>query len=251
MSDPLPWWYLLAYGLGLGLVWTSAHCAGMCGPLMLGLGLHAPDLADGTPRRRAAGIAARLACYQGGRLVVYAAVGAAAGLAGASTVTWLHAGTEIMGIVLGVGFLIAAALHLRRRPVAVSAEGPLPMSARMGLWVNAHAPRQPWLRAFVLGLGLSALPCGIVFWAVGLAVATADPLAGALLMATLVALTTPALAGAAFSPMALAAAPTRWRAALAGWAGRWLAPLALALSGVVVLGTTIARHYGAACPHCG
>jgi hypothetical protein len=46
----------------------------------------------------------------------------------------------------------------------------------------------------------------------------------------------------------------RWRAALASWAGRWLAPATLALSGVVILGTTIARHYGAMgaiCPHCG
>jgi hypothetical protein len=93
-----------------------------------------------------------------------------------------------------------------------------------------------------------------VFWALGLAVATADPWAGAALMATLVALTTPALAGVAFSPLALAAAPVRWRAVLAAWAGRWLAPGALALSGVVVLGTAVARHYGAMgaiCPHCG
>jgi hypothetical protein len=70
-------------------------------------------------------------------------------------------------------------------------------------------------------------------------------------MASLVVLTTPALAGAAFSPLALLAAPARWRAALAGWTGRWLAPIALALSGAVVLGTTIARHYGVACAHCG
>lgn len=250
MPDPLPWWYLLAYGLGLGLVWTSAHCAGMCGPLMLGLGLHAPELADGTRVRRSLGITGRLLAYQSGRVVIYGLVGFVAGLVGASAVGFVEAGASVLGVLLGVGFLIAAGLHLRR-PVAVSGEGRLPFSARFGGWVARHAPRQPLLRAFVLGLGLSALPCGIVFWALGLAVATADPWAGATLMATLVALTTPALAGVAFSPLALAAAPARWRAALAGWAGRWLAPAALAMSGVVVLGTTIARHYGAACPHCG
>jgi sulfite exporter TauE/SafE len=250
MSDPLPWWYLLAYGLGLGLVWTSAHCAGMCGPLMLGLGLHAPELAGSGSARRGMGIVGRLGCYQLGRVLVYGAVGFVAGLLGAGAVGVVQAGASVLGIVLGVGFLIAAALHLRR-PVAVSGEGRPPFAARFGGWVARHAPRQPLMRAFVLGLGLSALPCGIVFWALGLAVATADPWGGAALMATLVALTTPALAGVAFSPLALAAAPMRWRASLAGWAGRWLAPSALALSGVVVLGTTIARHYGAACPHCG
>jgi len=251
MPDPLPWWSLLAYGLGLGLVWTSAHCAGMCGPLMLGLGLHAPELAEAGTARRSLGIAVRLGGYQFGRVLVYALVGFAAGWAGGSVAGLVRSGAEVLGIALGVGFLVAAALHLRRRAVAERADGRPPFTARMGLWVNAHAPRQPLLRALVLGIGMTALPCGIVYWAVGLAVATADPWAGAILMATLVALTTPALAGVAFSPLALLAAPVRWRTALAGWAGRWLAPTTLALSGVVVLGTTIARHYGAACPHCG
>jgi uncharacterized protein len=254
MSDPLPWWYLLAYGFGLGLVWTSAHCAGMCGPLMLGLGLHAPELATAGTSQRSWGIVARLGAYQCGRMLVYVPVGYVAGLAGSGTLTWVHSGADIMGIVLGLAFLLAALMHLRRRPVTVQADERPPFAARLGLWVAAHAPRQPLMRAWVLGIGLSALPCGIVFWAIGLAVATAEPWAGAALMATLVVLTTPALAGAAFSPLALAAAPVRWRAVLSSWAGRWLAPLALGLSGVVVLGTTLARHmglWGAVCPHCG
>jgi uncharacterized protein len=254
MPDPLPWWYLLAYGLGLGLVWTSAHCAGMCGPLMLGLGLHAPELAGTGTARRSLGIAVRLAGYQSGRALVYALIGFAAGWLGAGAIGWVQSGTEILGVALGAGFLIAAILHLRRGPVVAGAGDPPPFSARMGLWITAHAPRQPLARALVLGIGMAALPCGIVFWAVGLAVATADPWSGAILMATLVAITTPALAGVAFSPLALLAAPVRWRALLAGWAGRWLAPTALAMSGVVVLGTTIARHHGlmgAICPHCG
>ena len=234
MPDPLPWWYLLAYSLGLGLVWTSAHCAGMCGPLMLGLGFHAPELAQAGTTRRSLGIAARLVGYQLGRALVYTVVGAAAGWLGGTAAAWVQAGAEMVGVVLGVGFLIAAALHLRRRAFVMRADARPPLTARLGLWVNAHAPRQPLLRALVLGIGMAALPCGIVFWAVGLAVATADPWAGAALMATLVALTTPALAGVAFSPLALVAAPARWRAALAHWAGRWLAPCALALSGVVV-----------------
>jgi hypothetical protein len=35
------------------------------------------------------------------------------------------------------------------------------------------------------------------------------------------------------------------------WAGRWLSPAAMALSGGIILWATIARHYDAACPHCG
>jgi sulfite exporter TauE/SafE len=221
---------------------------------MLGLGLHAPELASGGTTRRSLGIVGRLGAYQTGRLMVYAPVGFVAGLAGSGTVEWVRSGADLMGIVLGVGFLLAALIHLRPRPVTVSPDDRPPFTARLGWWVAAHAPRQPLLRAWVLGIGLAALPCGIVFWAIGLSVATADPWAGALLMTTLVALTTPALAGVAFSPLAMAAAPVRWRTALAAWAGRWLAPLALGLSGVVVLGTTLARHFGlwgAVCPHCG
>src|SRR5688572_9722947 len=137
MSDPLPWWYLLAYGFGPGLVWTSAHCAGMCGPLMLGLGLHAPELAERSGSGRAWGIAGRLGCYQLGRLLVYAAVGIAAGWLGGSAMGWVRSGAEVTGAVLGLGFLIAAALHLRRRPVLVAAGERAPLSARLGWWINA------------------------------------------------------------------------------------------------------------------
>src|SRR6185436_1801026 len=98
---------------------------------------------------------------------------------GAGAIGWVQSGTEILGGVRGVGFLIAAALHLRRRSVVAGIGERAPFSARMGMWVNAHAPRQPLLRSLVLGIGMAVLPCGIVFWAVGLAVATADPWAGA------------------------------------------------------------------------
>ncbi|HEX3134971.1 MAG TPA: sulfite exporter TauE/SafE family protein, partial [Planctomycetota bacterium] len=160
--------------------------------------LHAPELARDSTVRRSLGIAARLGGYQLGRALVYALVGFTAGWFGAGAVGWVKSGTEILGALLGVGFLIAAALHLRRRAVVVGVGERPPFSARMGMWVNAHAPRQPLMRALVLGIGMAVLPCGIVFWAVGLAVATADPWAGAILMVSLVAITTPALAGVAF-----------------------------------------------------
>ena len=182
MPDPLPWWYLLAYGLGLGLIWTSAHCAGMCGPLMLGLRLHAPEMAESSSARRSLSIATRLGAYQCGRMLVYAVVGFFSGWLGAAAVGWVRLGAEFMGVLLALSFLFAAAMQFRRRPAMITNDSSLPFSARLGLWVNAHAPQQPQLRAFVLGIGMAALPCGIVFWAVGLAVATADPWAGALLM---------------------------------------------------------------------
>ena len=70
-----------------GLV-TSLHCAGMCGPLMLGLGLHAPELAEAGTTRRSLGIIARLGGYQLGRALVYALVGFAAGWLGAGAIGW-------------------------------------------------------------------------------------------------------------------------------------------------------------------
>jgi sulfite exporter TauE/SafE len=251
LDDPLPWWWLLAYGLGLGLVWTAAHCAGMCGPLVMALGLHAPELSGASAGKRLGGVGVRLGGYQIGRLLVYAVIGLLAGSLGAVATTWAQFGAEIIGVALGVAFLVAALLQLRRRTVVVTPDARPPLATRLALWSTKQAPNAPFLRGLVLGMGMAALPCGIVFWAIGLAVATAHPWSGALLMASLVVLTTPALAGVALSPLALLATPERVRAGLRGWAGRWLSPVAMALSGMVILGTTIARHYGAACPHCG
>jgi uncharacterized protein len=249
LADPLPWWTVLAYGLGLGLVWTSAHCAGMCGPIVLALRLHAPELTQ--PSTRLFGIALRLGGYQMGRLIIYALLGVTVGALGSVIIDYVALGTEIMGWLLGVSFICAALWQLFKKPSAISPDSRPPLATRLAMWVLQRAPNQPFLRAFVLGLGMAALPCGIVFWALGLATATAQPLAGGLLMASLVIITTPALVGVAISPMALAAAPLRFRAWLQRWAGRWLAPIALGMSGIIILTATIARHMGESCPHCG
>jgi len=250
-EDPLPWWWLLAYGLGLGLVWTAAHCAGMCGPLVMALGLHAPELSSSSAASRVGGVALRLGGYQCGRALVYAVIGFVAGSLGAVATTWVLYGAEMIGFLLGISFLFAAAWQLVRRPVVLTSDSRPALATRLAIWATNHAPKPAFLRGLVLGMGMAALPCGIVFWAIGLAVATGHPLSGALLMSSLVVLTTPALAGVALSPLALLAAPARLRAGMRGWAGRWLSPVAMALSGGIILWATMARHYGAACPHCG
>jgi uncharacterized protein len=250
-DDPLPWWWLLAYGLGLGLVWTSAHCAGMCGPLVMALGLHAPDLASSPTGTRIGGVALRLGGYQLGRALVYSVIGLAAGGFGAAATTWAQYGAEGIGLILGLSFLSVACWQVLRRPLAVTADGRPSYATRLAIWATKRAPKTAFFRGLVLGMGMAALPCGIVFWAIGLAMATGHPLSGALLMASLVLLTTPALAGVALSPLALLTVPMRLRTGLRGWAGRWLSPTAMALSGGIILWATLARHYGAACPHCG
>src|SRR4051812_34520112 len=109
-GDPAPLWQMIGLGLGLGLAWVSLHCAGMCGPLLLGFrfGAGAAPDAPRSPRRAAA----QLACYQAGRAVVYAAGGAAAGGASAGLAGVMPQGALIGGMVLAAAFLIAAAARL-------------------------------------------------------------------------------------------------------------------------------------------
>ena len=100
---PLP---LLA-GLALGLA-SSAHCAGMCGPLVLSVG----RLAE--PSRSAQLKFALL--HHAARVLVYVVLAVPAGLASEALV--LQGLGRAIAIAGGVALLLAAATSIRIRPVA-------------------------------------------------------------------------------------------------------------------------------------
>ena len=189
-----------------GIIWVLGHCPAMCGPLMIALRFH--------------GVSGVLA-YQAGKAVTYAILGAIAGSLGGVTIfvlrdyaPWLLGLTAVVMIGLG--------LHqLRGRGV-----GGVAAPAWLLRVVQRHSVsgRTSIFRVMIFGSVLALLPCAVVVWALGLAVASASPIHGAGLMVGLVLLNTPVLVAA------------HWFGAAAWMAGvrhhlRWLPPLGLIFAG--------------------
>ncbi len=152
----------------LGLA-GSLHCVQMCGPLVLGFGLS---------RQWSAHFA-----YHGGRILTYAALGAAAG--------WLGSGMTLMGRIAGIqntasivggvlmlvaGLLVGGAASSKRlvRIGQVSR-----LSKVAGRLLRLKSPQAKFATGLVMGL----VPCGLIYGALMRSVATASPVTGAMEMA--------------------------------------------------------------------
>jgi len=225
-------WPLYVQLVGLGLVMVLTHCAGMCGPLIMSFrfGVH-----QRWRERRWFGALAQLGAYQGGRILVYASLGAAAGglaaLAGSGLSQVFTAGSKLLGLLVAGAFLVAAFWRLwpwRRAATAGQGAAYPALLRRLG----RKLPERPMPRAVLLGMLLAFLPCMIPAWALGLAAASGHPLHGAALMALLVVLTTPALVPFALAPELLprlsAPAAGRLQTAALLCSGVWLLVIALA-----------------------
>ncbi|TND08285.1 MAG: hypothetical protein FD123_2427 [Bacteroidetes bacterium] len=167
--------------LALGFM-GSLHCIGMCGPLALALPVY-----DASPAKRTA--ASLL--YNAGRLVTYAALGMLMGLAGKSiSMAGWQQGLSITAGVLVIFF----ALVPEHR--AVKIPGLRKLYAGFGfvrmLLAKLFAQKK-YSAYFSIGLLNGLLPCGLVYVALAAAIATGDPLNGAVFMALFGAGTTPAM----------------------------------------------------------
>lgn len=208
-----------------GLAGGLSHCATMCAPFVLaqasgGLG------AGGGRLRRLAGAA--LLPYQAGRMLGYGALGAIAG--GAAGLLTLASGLRWVLVAL---LVLAALLMLAQA------------SQRLGGWLprlGLATPRLPraverrigalladptgW-RGVLLGVLLSALPCGLLYAALAAAAASGSALAGGLGMLAFVLGTVPALTGVALLGRFFARWQGPWTRAVGGGL--------FALNGVVLL----------------
>ena len=207
--------------LGLGVLWVSLHCAGMCGPIVAGLAGGGAEPGAGVRVRRGA---ARVLTYQAGRAAMYALLGALAGLLGKAAEVIVADVARVAGLVLAVVLVsvgVVQALGLARgsgsslAPRAVRAV----LAAIARLW-----PQGLPGRLAAIGFAMGLLPCMLMFWVLSLAASTASAGQGATLMLALVALTTPVLLVAGCGP--LLAGPRARRA------GRWLLPAGVVLSGI-------------------
>lgn len=170
----------------------SPHCAAMCGPFV---GFYAPAMSAGA---RWPGHAA----HAGGRLLVYLALGAAAGIAGR--------GIDLAGAAAGYGGVaapIASALMIAWGTVALlgqtgrlaprRAARPGPATVVVGRALRAVHGGAPVARAGLVGLSSALLPCGWLYAFVVSAAGTGSAGRGALTMLAFWAGTVPVLTGVA------------------------------------------------------
>jgi len=150
-----------------GLV-GSPHCVGMCGSFALACG----------------GRLTHTVAWHSGKTLTYAALGAIAGFAGESVPgpTWVATAVSAAMVVW-----FAAGL------AGIVPEPTLRFPGLAGLATRA-ARRGDLASRFVFGAANGLLPCGLVYAALGVAVASGDPLTGAVAMAAFGLATVPALA---------------------------------------------------------
>lgn len=222
--------------LSVGLVWISFHCAGMCGPILVGFDVAGAARGHSLPRG-----ALSILQYQAGRAVTYMVLGGLAGLAGVGLDAVFGPAGAIFALVFGLGILATALWPRRRRPVKTTLEQRFEKRS----WVERLTQALPRLlhplaisggpgRPFLLGAVMGFLPCMITFWALGLAATTGSPLHGAGVMVLLVAMTTPMLLGVTLLPRLFRRFDyAKVQRVLLGLSGLWLTLVGLAELGAV------------------
>lgn len=150
-----------------GLV-GSPHCIGMCGSFALACG----------------GRASHTAAWHAGKILTYASLGALAGLVGDAVPgpTWVATVVSTALIVWFAGGLAGIVPEPALR---------IPGLTRLA---TRAATRGDLGSRFVFGMATGLLPCGLVYAALGIAVASGDALTGAAAMAAFGLGTVPALA---------------------------------------------------------
>ncbi|XAL99333.1 sulfite exporter TauE/SafE family protein [Phycisphaeraceae bacterium D3-23] len=157
----------------------SLHCAGMCGAFVAFAvgGMDAP-----------AGKRARLhAAYNGGRLVTYMLLGAAAGSIGAlldlgGALAGLSRVAAVIAGVMMVGFGVVALTHAMGKSTM---RWPVPAFMQRAMMAGQTFAMKltPTRRAVVIGLLTTLLPCGWLYAFAITAAGTASPSWGAVTMA--------------------------------------------------------------------
>lgn len=175
-----------------GLAGGITHCAGMCGPFVIA------QIADGPAGGRLARLAgAALLPYHAGRATGYAGLGALMGGTAGLLSSLVPRGLLALPLALAAVVMLAQASARLPLPEWLRLRLPhLPAPAFGALGRLLRAPPGPG-RGFLLGLMLSAMPCGLLLGALAAATASGSALAGALTMLAFVLGTVPSLVGVA------------------------------------------------------
>lgn len=181
-----------------GLTGGVAHCALMCGPIVLArAGARLESIPVGRLCELSRLRAGALLPYHLGRITTYAGLGALAGFGGAALLpsSRLRAGLLLAGALY---FLVQAGLrlrlfHLPARPPLRHVPGLTGALAGVRALFHRGVMAMARLGAFPLGLLLGFLPCGLVYGSLMAVAGSGDSLMGALAMAAFGLGTVPAL----------------------------------------------------------
>jgi len=172
-----------------GLGGSVLHCAGMCGPFVLGQVMADAGVATAARYgewRRLSGAA--LLPYHLGRATTYTLLGTVAG-----AVTGLFATTAIFGWLAG-GLLLLAALLMLTQALGLATGGAnAPFAAGLTRLASPLAAARGPAARYALGVVLGFLPCGLLYGALAAAGGSGTAAIGALSMAAFAAGTMPAL----------------------------------------------------------
>jgi sulfite exporter TauE/SafE len=169
----------LVIGVFLASLLGSLHCAGMCGAF---LAIAVNGIGPDRPRQAPLQVA-----YHGGRLVTYVLLGVAAGAAGQLLdLTSALAGVRPIAAALAGATLLAFGLYSLLR-IYGYAPARLPAPAFLQRLLRAGhrraLDRPPVVRAALIGLLTTLLPCGWLYAFVLTAAGTASPWRGGVTMA--------------------------------------------------------------------
>jgi sulfite exporter TauE/SafE len=190
---PLAW-----SGIVLASAAGSVHCAAMCG------GFVAAYTNGG--EQRGVRLVAHLA-YNAGRLVTYSVLGASAGALGSAldlagrAAGVAHAAAIATAVLLLVSG--AAGLAPRTRLVKLERRVPRPFTRRIAAVFAQFRDKPPVVRAALLGLSTTLLPCGWLYAFVALAAASGSAFEGALTLSAFWVGSVPVLLGVGVSLRAL------------------------------------------------
>jgi sulfite exporter TauE/SafE len=209
-------------GLLLGFA-GSAHCVAMCGPLMVAM---RGGLADPASRASARGAAIT---YQAARVVTYAGLGLLVGAIGESIA--IRGFGRLLAIAAGVALLGGA--------VAPAVSGLRPLARLAGrvaaaamVEVRRQRTRRPLAAAGGAGVVNGLLPCGLVYAALAVALASGSRSSAAAFMIAFGLGTMPAVS--------IIWAASGRLAPSGGRLARRLAPAAMALAGAMLIARGIA-----------
>jgi len=215
---------LFLAGLGGG----AMHCAGMCGPFVIGQVMVDAE-SSRTPRygewQRLAGAA--LLPYHLGRLTTYTALGATAGAA-----TAVFASTTAFGWISGVLLILGAALMLAQAfGLAMRATPPIAAVLTRLAGPFSASPRP--LARYGLGVVLGFLPCGLLYGALAAAAGTGAVWRGGLAMASFSLGTVPTLVAVGWGGLLLR---RRWQGATS-----WIAASLLLINAALMAALATTR----------
>lgn len=166
---------------------SVGHCIGMCGGIVVAYSSTKIDQKTSYLQQTSAHLA-----YNFGRVTTYAILGAVFGYVG-QVIAFTPTTKGILFLITGILMILAGLSLIGNLKFLNSAEWSVSKYAWYQNSFRALMSDKSYLSFYLLGLLNGIIPCGLVYSFAIFAASTADPLAGALVMATFGLATIPAL----------------------------------------------------------